>query len=93
MGLGLPTKGGYGGRVEKSTAIFAYALEHRLGGGVDADVLDEAAFMVGYVRYKFNQNVVGLVGYRHLFAGSYVEDTGAGQEDIQRLYVRLQYTF
>ena len=44
-------------------------------------------------KYKFNHHTVGLLGYSYLSAGDYVDDTGAGADDLQRLDVQMQFTF
>lgn len=63
----------------------------RSGASGADDFIGTEIDLVG--KYKFNHHTMGLVGYSYLFAGDYVDDTGVGQDDIQRVYVQLQFTF
>jgi hypothetical protein len=43
-------------------------------------------------KYQFNRHLLGMLGYSHFFAGPFIEDTGPS-EDIDFVYVSMQYTF
>jgi len=44
------------------------------------------------LKYKFDRHLVGLLGYSHFFAGDFIEESGSS-DDIDFLYVQLEYTF
>jgi hypothetical protein len=44
------------------------------------------------LKYRFDRHLTGLLGYSRFFAGDFIEESGPG-EDIDRLYVQLEYTF
>ena len=43
-------------------------------------------------KYTVNPHLIALVGYNHLFAGSFIKDSGPGS-DVDFGYAQLQYTF
>jgi len=44
------------------------------------------------IKYKFDSHLTGLFSYSHSFAGDFIEESGAS-DDIDFVYVQLQYTF
>ncbi|MHC5006659.1 MAG: alginate export family protein [Planctomycetota bacterium] len=44
------------------------------------------------LKYNFDRHLVGLLGYSHFFAGDFIEESGSS-DDIDFLYVQLEYTF
>jgi hypothetical protein len=62
----------------------------RAGGlGSDREVGQEIDVTV---KYAFSRHFVGLLGYSHFFAGDFIDESGA-DDDIDFLYVQLQYSF
>ena len=62
----------------------------RAGGlGVDDEVGAELDLTI---KYKFDRHLTGFFGYSHFFAGDFIEESGAS-EDIDFVYVQLQYVF
>ena len=43
-------------------------------------------------RYNYNRHIQILFGYSHVFAGEFLEQSGAA-EDIDFIYLQFQYTF
>ncbi|MFQ5445219.1 MAG: alginate export family protein [Nitrospinales bacterium] len=67
------------------------------GGGVLRAGSLGSSHDVGYEidltdKYKFNRNVIGLIGYSHFFAGNFIEESGSN-DDIDFIYVMGIYTF
>jgi hypothetical protein len=44
------------------------------------------------LKYKFDRHLAGLLGYSHFFAGNFIDQSGSS-DDINFLYVQLEYTF
>jgi hypothetical protein len=44
------------------------------------------------LKYKFDRHLAGLLGYSHFFAGNFIDQSGSS-DDIDFLYVQLEYTF
>jgi hypothetical protein len=42
--------------------------------------------------YQFDRHLLGELGYSHFFAGDFIDESGPG-DDIDFLYVQLEYTF
>ena len=45
------------------------------------------------VKYKLDHHTMLMAGYSYLWAGDYVDDTGSGTDDVQRVYVQMQFNF
>ncbi|MHC4413788.1 MAG: alginate export family protein [Planctomycetota bacterium] len=44
------------------------------------------------VKYQFDRHLTGLLGYSHFFAGDFIDESGAN-DDMDFVYVQLEYTF
>jgi hypothetical protein len=59
------------------------------GAGSSSEVGQEIDLTL---KYKFDRHLAGLLGYSHFFAGNFIDQSGSS-EDIDFLYVQLEYTF
>jgi hypothetical protein len=70
---------------------------YNAGGGVVRPGAAGTSRVVGQeldivVRYQFDRHWVGVAGYSHFFADSFIDQTGPGN-DIDFLYFEVTYTF
>ena len=57
--------------------------------GSDRAIGSELDLTLGY---RFDQHTVGLLGYSHFFAGSFIRESGSS-DDIDFVYLQMQYMF
>jgi hypothetical protein len=78
-------------RADTSDAVYnAGGTAVRAGGlGSSSEVGQEIDLTL---KNKFDRHLVGLLGYSHFFAGDFIEESGSS-DDIDFLYVQLEYTF
>jgi hypothetical protein len=80
-------------RAEEADALYnagGGVVPGRTGGpGTSREIGSEIDLMV---KYQFDRHLTGIIGYSHLFAGDFIEETGS-HSDIDFGYLILQYTF
>jgi hypothetical protein len=78
-------------RADSDDAVYnAGGVAVRAGGlGSDSEVGQEIDLTL---KYRFDRHLAGLLGYSHFFAGDFIEESGSS-DDIDFLYVQLEYTF
>ncbi len=70
---------------------------YNAGGGIVRAADPTASKQIGTeldftFKYNFSSRLATLIGYSHLFAGDFLEDTGSS-EDISFFYAQVQFTF